>query len=110
MRVRHYHQMSAGVGILIQDYENELPAKQDTHPLIVVGREHLAEDASRFLLGARDVSITPGTPDVIHSAESDQLRPGIAGGFAAGAAARMTLTQSFNSLLGLKYGMRLGGT
>src|SRR5579863_9964550 len=67
-----------------------------------------AKNATAVLHAPGDILIPPGRPEIIHS--GGDYWEGVCGGTAAAAAAASPLTKSLSSLLGLKKGMRLGGT
>src|SRR5260370_33103170 len=116
--VRHHHHVAGGIRIKIQN--DVVVFSTENHQVfgIVPALGFLTENATLGRVRPLDVLIAPRAPELVHN----WIRAGIYGvggeppdpsgdGVAAACAAPLeVLTRSFNSLLGLKYGIRLDGT
>jgi len=61
------HQMAACIGEQIEDDEDPFPSVKDKIPGVIRVALHSAEYAGLLSLLACDVSVAPGTPDVLHT-------------------------------------------
>src|SRR3712207_3091285 len=104
MRVWRDHDVAAGVRIKVEQDEIVIRLVNDEIAAIVARLRLVAEDTG-FLAGCgADVAIPPGAPEPVHQKD---------GGGSGGAPGAPVLsdepsgpfTRSFNSLLGLKYGI-----
>src|ERR1039457_5179341 len=99
----------------VQHDEIALGAVDDKILLVLPLRGLVAKNAAGRFLRGRDVFITPGGPQTIHQTVFGGSPVAVAGTLCGAAAApapfaAAVFTRAFSSLLGLKYGMRLGGT
>src|SRR6266702_4200529 len=108
MRIRNHHHVSRGIGVAVQDHEI-FPGAQDDQGLGIIAPFRCGAKNARLVFHASgDIAVPPGRPEIIH--DDGDYCGGVWGGTAAAAAAVSPLTKSLSSLLGLKNGMRLGGT
>src|SRR5437899_9448184 len=108
MRIRNHHHVSRGIGVAVQDHEI-FPGAQDDQGLGIIAPFRCGAKNTRLVFHASgDIAVPPGRPELIH--DDGDYSGGVWGGTAAAAAAVSPLTKSLSSLLGLKKGMRLGGT
>src|SRR5262249_40037175 len=68
--IGHDHQMARCVRIQIEDHKVERRSMHDEVAIVLLFTDYSAEDAAGFALDICEVSIPPGTPEVIHGAAS----------------------------------------
>src|SRR5258708_27608611 len=117
--VGHHHHVTRGVRIKIQNDVVVFSAKNQQIFCIVPALGLLTENATLRRVRPLDVLIAPRAPELVHNwIPAGLYRVGGGGppdpsgdGVAAACASPLEVfTKSFNSLLGLKYGIRLAGT
>src|SRR5229473_3019008 len=118
MLVRHHHHVAGGVGIKIQNDVVVFSPENQQVFRIVPALGFLTENATLGRVRPLDVLIAPRAPELVHNwipaglyrVGGEPADPSGDGVAAACASPLEVLTRSFNSLLGLKYGIRLDGT
>src|ERR1035438_2726828 len=112
MEVGDHHHVAAGIGETVEDDQIVRAAVNHQPRMVIIRPGGAAEDALAGIPGGGHVLIAPGGPKIIHAEpRGNDYGAGVSGGGATGAAGvAELLTTSFNSLLGLKYGIFLAGT
>src|SRR5215831_20557092 len=75
VRVRNDHDVTAGIGVTIQNDEVFFSTEGYERLWIIVGFESTAENTAIVLGGVSDIAIPPGRPDVIHPGEPRRRGP-----------------------------------